>query len=84
MGSLESMNVIMNYKMLFVLHWNVLWDVPLPIAVSSCCVYRMWAAGHGKVCVAVPGAGWYAVTKVHVVGECITLLLEVVSVTVCS
>ena len=47
-------------------------------------VYRMWAAGHGKVCVAVPGAGWYAVTKVHVVGECITLLLEVVSVTVCS
>ena len=48
-------------------------------------VYRMWAAGHGKVCVAVPGPGWYAVTKVQVVvGVSITLLLEVVRMTVCS
>ena len=34
-------------------------------------VYRMWAAGHGKVCVAVPGAGWYAVTKVQVRSRCV-------------
>ena len=47
-------------------------------------VYRMWAEGHGKVCVAVPGAGRYGMTKVHVVGVSITLLLEVVSMSVCS